>query len=699
MGLRNAACAPETVTNSRDHANLCSLTCRTRLFVVQGWPPVLTLRSGALDGRAQQGAEGLPQMNLCLAVLAMALGCLVGTSVAQVGSNGGATDVNGTGDSCALVVVGAGAGGLYAAWRLVTEGVFAAEQTCIFEKTSRVGGRAYSVRGDDLPPELVAIGANAVDVGAYRASSSQHPILASLWGDMGIQTGCYQDAAFRTGDCTGECDRPTVRYVRDVHIDHDAWLNSSENSPYRFSVPWGKGQEREAPLSPFHWLVGPQAPDFVTAELEELSTGKTAAIRWAARNRILKAASGATLDGVPATQASLMHMVRNGVGGSGLKMTQEDLDFYLDSDCGSAGAPVALLLNYYELVARSTADLANGLGLGLGGGYSVPIDPATGSQIGFATQVEVLAERLAALGVDVQLGEELVGVELHDDSKALTLTFASGLEVTPAAAVLNIPPDAFEAVVRREDVRGPKALPHLGRWLDALERVPALKAYVYYDDAFWAQPGLNRTGGRMRTSEELYNSRYHDGFVRCDDNGACKGILLAQYASGDRGAPWAGTFFQDTLDNPYVQIRRNSSDPRHVQFLDELHRQLMLTHAVELERAGLNASEIVAPDVALVGVFLGRSLYGWHGRRPSSLEPGQFDEVPMEPFPGYGLHLVNEAYGPTTGWMESSLVSAERMVSHMYGLEKPAFLTEENAFEGFDPDLYYEHVIRNFTGR
>lgn len=61
-----------------------------------------------------------------------------------------------------------------------------------------------SVRGDELPEELSTIGATSVDVGAYRAWDVWHPLVIAAWTELGIDTDCYHDSAFRTGDCTDE---------------------------------------------------------------------------------------------------------------------------------------------------------------------------------------------------------------------------------------------------------------------------------------------------------------------------------------------------------------------------------------------------------------------------------------------------------------------------------------------------------------
>jgi hypothetical protein len=88
---------------------------------------------------------------------------------------------------CALAVVGAGAGGLYAAWRLVEAGTYAASDVCVFEATERVGGRTYSVRYGALDM--------AVDAGAYRTWPEYTPVTHALIVDkLGLSVACYDPA-------------------------------------------------------------------------------------------------------------------------------------------------------------------------------------------------------------------------------------------------------------------------------------------------------------------------------------------------------------------------------------------------------------------------------------------------------------------------------------------------------------------------
>ena len=61
-----------------------------------------------------------------------------------------------------------------------------------------------SVRGDEMPEELTAIGSKGLDVAAYRAWPGLHPFVIAAWAELGVKTGCYHDIAFRTGNCVDE---------------------------------------------------------------------------------------------------------------------------------------------------------------------------------------------------------------------------------------------------------------------------------------------------------------------------------------------------------------------------------------------------------------------------------------------------------------------------------------------------------------
>jgi len=100
--------------------------------------------------------------------------------------------------SCDLGIVGAGAGGAYAAWRAAADG----RSVCVFERSGRPGGRIHSLRGQGPKKDLV------VEAGGYRFAPKpvtqrtgkiewhiDTPLTAAIIKDLGIPSAIYNPNA------------------------------------------------------------------------------------------------------------------------------------------------------------------------------------------------------------------------------------------------------------------------------------------------------------------------------------------------------------------------------------------------------------------------------------------------------------------------------------------------------------------------
>lgn len=98
-------------------------------------------------------------------------------------------------ETCKQVVIGAGWGGTYFAWRLSVDiDIWPSESTCIFEATNAIGGRAYSKQ--NIPGLNQDI---RVDLGAYRFDTVSHPLVNHVITNvLELQTRCYDVG----GTCT-----------------------------------------------------------------------------------------------------------------------------------------------------------------------------------------------------------------------------------------------------------------------------------------------------------------------------------------------------------------------------------------------------------------------------------------------------------------------------------------------------------------
>eukprot|EP00904_Undaria_pinnatifida_P005751 jgi/Undpi1/2305/HiC_scaffold_13.g05689.m1 len=260
----------------------------------------------------------------------------------------------------------------------------------------------------------------------------------------------------------------------------------------------------------------------------------------------------------------------------------------------------------------------------------LPVDE-DGKQLGFDLIAVLMREKLEALGVKLYFGHQVYGTRPNPNMEKGAVIRVQDLEtleqfkLNTAHAVLNF----------ILEVLGDGAIEQYGRedlYEVFLATTPwkGLKAYPYYPDAWWAKLGY--FSGRMKTTKEIYHSRYHDGYTNCTDDTftVCSGTHLASYAQNERGAPWMQRFFPD---KPYAEsadgltiIRRGEGPSEQDNFLDALHAQSMEAHTAALAEVGIDTADIAAPDLCLVGVFIG-SVVGAHFRPTYSVAPGTIDEV------------------------------------------------------------------------
>jgi len=101
-------------------------------------------------------------------------------------------DVHQGGGGGSTVIVGAGIGGAYTAWRLAVDDggrKVAGRSICVFEAAARPGGRILTFRDAPSPFD-----GSAVDLGAYRFHRGEHAMVRSVAeGRLGLVTHCYSD--------------------------------------------------------------------------------------------------------------------------------------------------------------------------------------------------------------------------------------------------------------------------------------------------------------------------------------------------------------------------------------------------------------------------------------------------------------------------------------------------------------------------
>lgn len=118
---------------------------------------------------------------------------------------------------CSLAVVGAGWGGVYAAWRLAVDTkTIDASKVCVFEANGRVGGRVYSLHG------LPGFADLAVDVGGYRFQQTQKLPADLVWNALKLATACYD------WSCAPQCENTTCYVIKDAYGNNAGYATAIE---------------------------------------------------------------------------------------------------------------------------------------------------------------------------------------------------------------------------------------------------------------------------------------------------------------------------------------------------------------------------------------------------------------------------------------------------------------------------------------
>lgn len=305
-------------------------------------------------------------------------------------------------------------------------------------------------------------------------------------------------------------------------------------------------------------------------------------------------------------------------------------------------------------------------------------------RVGMQSLVDGLLDAVVAAGVRLFYDTRVTGVQrVSDDPRVMSVALKSGHQVRTGNVFLNIPKNELIALgTSSEPLRS--AGVQFRQALSRLSQLSMSKMYCFWNEAWWISK-LGLTKGIFRTAEEtLYVGRYHDGDVICTDSSdltTCRGSLLVSYIGGSTtGAQSAINIraYNDDINTPwtsgsYVHRLVQGNMTRHEQMhFDEIHRQLRKSHASTFTAFGLDVQRDL-PDAAgcIFSDWVGSGIYLEHGPRDGDDNPSASF---MRPAPGLNLSLVNEAWGESHGWAESSLRSAERALYHLHDIGKPVWM-------------------------
>ena len=541
----------------------------------------------------------------------------------------GTTSIN----NCDFSIVGGGIGGLYSAWRLINSSTVKANKLCIFEKESRVGGRIYSLR-NEFPYMKTS-----VDIGAHRFDKKKHRLVNFIVNDLlNLNTICYS----RTDNC-----KDNGKSYLNLRNTWGGSMGVSSNFPYNFNTDeqWGPTLPRQDPIDLGEELYN--LYPFLIDAMDNL-TSKDDSIAFPTFKTVMTRLRNTKVNGRYPHELDIR---------TALNHSSEFWQFFLDVE---GETNYLIETNVYDTIKYNLVD-AEKLRV---------IADNDGNEIGYSTMPEGLATLLISQGVKIYYQHQLISLYVSNNNPVLVvknLLNANVYEVDSKKVILNIPITALNSL-SHDSVIFTAATPNALKTYQLFMPVAAGKVYGYYDRAWW-KLDLNITSGDMCTTNDLRYYELSDNVVECNGTN-CRGIIQFMYTSEQ---------YINFFKNPQV----NRYDPKVVlgsghPFLLELHQLFVTSLDKWIRKAGIDPNTIAPPTKIVEGIWEP----GWHFIPASDMYGGLPTSSIIKPVTNMDIYIVNEGYGMASGWAESSLVMAEKVMK-LLGLTRPSFLVNDYWYDAF----------------
>jgi monoamine oxidase len=545
-----------------------------------------------------------------------------------------------------VVVVGAGVGGCYLAYRLqedpdaVGRGP-SGRNVALFEVSHRVGGRLWSA-------PLPGLTGPVAELGGMRFDRSEHHVVDLVAGL----------------DLRGDVEpfwfgRPeNLDYVRGTRLRQRHILANSQEVPYAL-------RESERGLG----------DDGLSSVVAEAAVPGFTALRES-RDRALRSGSSRVAAAIDARY----RRARRSATWQGRGLHEVSWAAVLDSVLSAEAAALAHDTGGYN--RRESAGSAAGH---LDGLFQAPRSgPCLRLRNGFQAVPRTLHRRFAAAGGTTFMGHRLVRLERASGRTGYRLIFvrsdrvsARRVDVLARTVLLALP---TPAVRRLEPGVFPPDTDAFRHGLDSTRQVPAVKLFLRYPAAWWSRLGVSR--GRSATDLPNRQLWYWDSPDHRDAGAAeAPGAVLAVYANGSACRHWieaaGGEPYPDRVSAHHGAVGA-SARPGEVgcgaaDAADVAGRLVVeRAHAMLLEVHGIRDAPM--PDAAR---WRDWSVDPYGGAWPvwrAGYDPDRVIPAMRRPLPGEPVFWVNDSWTPRPGSVQGVLESAERVLRDHLRLPRPAWL-------------------------
>lgn len=554
-----------------------------------------------------------------------------------------------------FAIIGAGASGIYTAWRLAN--ATAAEVAAIrkviggsgplsitvFEQSDRVGGRLLSVSPAALP-------GTAMELGGMRYLSNQ-PLVKGLVEEKLHVSHHPQDV-----------DEPgNIAYLRrkmfrqaDLHMPGVALpYDLTERELWEI-----KASGVTMPAQLILWAVLEQFP-----EIDGMPSDKLRGFLQRAE-----------IDGKPLYQWGFWNLLARHLSNEGRQLALTTVGY--DSLGANANA-VDIIAENFDFTPGVTYALFDQ---------------------GFESVIWKLADEFRATGGTITTGMMLEGFQTSADSGQPTYDLAfeardkddSPQAVTARAVVLALPQAALQALRKTGPVFGPQA-PQVPMLLNSVSSIPLYKLFLIYDRPWW-QEQLKLDKGRSLTDLPVRQCYYWatnpggpSAIMAYNDQDSASfwgGYQIGPLGPGDALQTPGIRAFAPDLSPPgsdpsgeYEQQRRLNWDAHKAphEMVVEMHRQLMEMHGVSDAPLPIDAAYM-----DWMNAPFGGAVHFWN----PGYKSWEVLEQMIQPVAGVNAFIVGESYSTNQTWVEGALQTSELLLQGKLGMAKPGWVKTEKTPEG-----------------
>lgn len=428
---------------------------------------------------------------------------------------------------CRVSIVGAGTGGIYAAWRLVTDpkSPIQASEICIFEALPHHGGRMYPLTASKTP--LLRNYSLVVEGGAYHYLNWQTILRALIEDVFQIPNRCYEGGTYEAvfpnrtiegiGDLKNGCPSsavPKFLFLRGKFIPRNQFDNSTF-WPYRFKEAEKWDNQTRRTLRDKIIDAYPGSQDLIN-RLKNASESEHLNLVRDAENRLRET----KMNGIPLWEIDSRGYLE--------KFFSTE---YIKSEVSSQLFGEAYhRYNLHDWIIYEFATL----GAYMGGKR---IAETAKHYSGFRTVLDHMIDDLRKANTSIFYNHRLIDIFKENGNYTLVFSDMSSLRYAPIVAearnsnvvILNMFPSQVKQLRRDSIIFKNK------RFRDCLASTADTgthKIFLIYKNAWWVDYPELRTAS-VWGDDLLEHFRYYDAPINCTGNQLnsknCSGVLFASY--------------------------------------------------------------------------------------------------------------------------------------------------------------------------